>query len=216
MEIDVQLSADGVPVLLHDITLDRTTNRGGPVRNATVDQLRATDAGDGEWVPTLAEVLQLVQGHLSVMCELKATPGEPAQDAALTGAVLDVIAERDAFGWSAIHSFNLDIVERARREQPRVSAAIISPPVFGEHMYHLFDNVLRRNGQAISVHYSCVTRDLVRAAKFRQLSVWAWTPDDPAAWPALLAAGVDGIITNVPRTLRSYLDTHHRPPGDAG
>ena len=114
MEIDVQLCADGVPVLMHDDTVDRTTNLRGPVREKTLAELQAADAGDGEPVPTLDEVLALVAGRFTVMCELKATPDAPDQDQACVDAVVEVIRRHNAESWTAIHSFNPIMVERAR------------------------------------------------------------------------------------------------------
>jgi glycerophosphoryl diester phosphodiesterase len=207
MEIDVQLCADGVPVLMHDTTVDRTTNLSGAVRSLSLAALQSADAGSGEAVPTLDQVLGLVAGRLAVMCELKATPGEPGQDQQLVDAVLAVIERHEARAWSAIHSFNPDMVERARATEPQVSAAIISPPVQGEALERLLTGALKRNAQAVSVEHSCVDRALVVRAKQRQLTVWTWTPDHREDWARLVEAGVDGIITNVPHKLRAYLGT---------
>ena len=114
MEIDVQLCADGVPVLMHDETVDRTTDLSGPVRSLSLASLQAANAGDGEHVPTLAEVLALVAGRLTVMCELKATSGEPEHDQLCVDAVLADIEGHNARTWTAIHSFNPEMVARAR------------------------------------------------------------------------------------------------------
>ncbi len=205
MEIDVQLSADGIPMLMHDNTLDRTTNLSGPVSSFTADQLAKADAGHGEKVPTLAEVLDLVDGALTVMCELKRTEGDPARDAALVDAVVGAARERRSESWTAIHSFNVDMVERARGAAPELSAAVISGPVEGERREKLFAAALKRGAQAISVHHSCIDRDFVVAAKRRQLTVWTWTPDEDAEWGAVADAGVDGIITNYPTRLTEFL-----------
>lgn len=206
MEIDVQLCADGVPVLMHDETVDRTTNLSGPVRDLPLAALQAADAGDGEPVPTLDQVLELVAGRLTVMCELKATPGEPEYDQRLVDAVLGVLDARGAFTWSAIHSFNPVMVERARATQVRVSATIIAPPLYGEEFDRLLGAVLKRNGQAVSMEHSCVDREHVLAAKRRQLTIWTWTADKEDDWERVTAAGVDGIITNVPHRLRAWLE----------
>ena len=205
MEIDVQLCADGVPVLMHDETVDRTTNLRGPVRELSLAALQAANAGDGEPVPTLDQVLTLVAGRLTVMCELKATPGEPEYDQRLVDAVVDVIERHDAYTWTAIHSFNPVMVERARNTQASISATIIAPPLYGSDFERLLAGVLNRNGQAISIEHSCVDREHVVAAKRRQLTIWTWTADKPEDWARVTAAGVDGIITNVPHRLREWL-----------
>jgi glycerophosphoryl diester phosphodiesterase len=206
MEIDVQLCGDGVPVLMHDETVDRTTNLAGPVRSCPLAALQAADAGAGEPVPTLDQVLSLVSGRLTVMCELKATAGEPATDDALVGAVLGVIARHGAESWAAVHSFDPSIVALARERQPRVSSTIISSPVDETGMDRLLGAALKRGVQAISVEHHCLTRELLVKAKKRQVTVWAWTADAPADWARLVDAGVDGIITNVPHQLRAYLE----------
>ena len=206
MEIDVQLSADGVPVLMHDDTVDRTTNLTGPVREKTLAELQAADAGDGEPVPTLDQVLALVAGKLTVMCELKATPGAPDQDQSNVDAVVEVIRRHNAEHWTAIQSFNPEMVDRARKTEPRISAAIISGPVEGEQVDRLLGGLMKRHGQAVSVEHSCIDRALVEKAKRRQVSVWTWTADKPEDWARVVGAGVDGIITNVPHKLRAWLD----------
>jgi glycerophosphoryl diester phosphodiesterase len=205
MEIDVQISADAVPVLMHDLTLDRTTNLTGRVRDLSLSELQAADAGDGETVPALAQVLDLVQDRLTVMCELKVDhdSGETEED--LVDAVLGVIGKHGAEGWTAIHSFDPEIVRVARQRNPRVSAAIISPPVDRAGMERLLGGLLKRNGQALSVEHSCLDREMVLLAKRRQVTLWCWTADREEDWARLVDAGVDGIITNLPHQLASFL-----------
>ncbi|MEO6397325.1 MAG: glycerophosphodiester phosphodiesterase [Tepidiformaceae bacterium] len=205
MEIDVQLCAAGAAVLMHDETVDRTTNLTGPVRGLSLAALQAADAGDGEPVPTLDQVFALVAGRLTVMCELKATPGEAEHDQRCVDAVIAAIEKHGAKSWAAIHSFNPEMVLRARSTEPRVSAAIISPNVYGEGIDRLLEAVLKRNGQAASIQHDCVTRELVLKAKRRQLTVWTWTADSEAHWSRVADAGVDGIITNFPHRLRAWL-----------
>jgi glycerophosphoryl diester phosphodiesterase len=205
MEIDVQLAADGVPVLMHDLTVDRTTNLRGPIRSFTAAQLAAADAGRGEPVPTLDSVLDLVAGRFTVMCELKADPARPSPDQELVENVLAVVRARQAESWTAIHSFDPEIVALARSLEPRVSGAIISPPLDRQGVDRLLGGLLERNGQAISMEHHYVDPDLVLRAKRRQVTVWAWTADSERDWARLVAAGADGIITNLPHGLRGFL-----------
>ena len=205
MEIDVQVCADGVPVLMHDDTVDRTTNLTGPVRYKTLAELQAADAGAGEFVPTLEQVLSLVAGRLTVMCELKSTPGFPEQDQACIDATIDVIRRHKAESWTAIHSFNAEMVRRARLAEPRISGAIITNPVEGVAIDILLGGLLKRHGQALSVEHVSVDRTLIEKAKRRQIPVWAWTADSPRDWARVIEAGADGIVTNVPHKLRAWL-----------
>ncbi len=206
MEIDVRISADGVPVLMHDDTVDRTTNITGKVRELTLAALQAADAGGGEPVPTLDQVLDLVAGRLTVMCELKVDFEEPAVDTALLDAVLATVRKHGAETWTAMHSFHPETVRYARQQAPEISAAIIAVAQDAPGFEKLLAGVLKRNAQALSLEHRCITREYVLRAKRRQLSLWAWTADSEAAWRHLLAAGVDGIITNYPSRLRAFLE----------
>lgn len=237
MELDVQLCADGIPILMHDETVDRTTNIKGAVRSLSLAELQAADAGNGEPVPTLDAVFGLVAGRLTIMCELKRTKDQPEQDQRLVDAVLAVAKKHNATDWCAIHSFNPEMVERARKSDPRISATIIAVParddgpVTGQDPAagpqldaarvarvlgvpaHTIDglvaSLLDRNGQALSLEHHYIDRALVLKAKRRQVTVWAWTADTPEDWARLIEAGVDGIITNVPHQLRDYLEMRH-------
>lgn len=88
VEFDVRLSADGVPVVFHDDTLDRRTDGHGPVRAHALDRLRALDAGGGEAIPTLAEVLRLC-GELGLMVNIEIKP-DRGDERATALAALDV------------------------------------------------------------------------------------------------------------------------------
>ncbi|MDW8046230.1 MAG: glycerophosphodiester phosphodiesterase, partial [Chloroflexota bacterium] len=205
MEIDVRLSADGVPILMHDETVDRTTNRSGPVRALTFAELQRADAGGGEPVPSLAQVLHLVRGRLVVWCELKATEGLPEEDDRLVDAVLSVVGQNGADAWVAIHSFADRIVERARRSAPHVPAALISPPVTLATASELLRRAVSAGAQAVSLHHASLSPELVAWFRARQLAVFTWTLDHEDEWQRALRAGVDGIITNYPHALRAHL-----------
>lgn len=238
MELDVQLCADGIPILMHDETVDRTTNIKGAVRSLSLAELQAADAGNGEPVPTLDAVFGLVAGRLMIMCELKRTKDQPEQDQRLVDAVLAVAEKHHASDWCAIHSFNPEMVERARKSDPRISGTIICVPARddaqsgGEQTVSpdfpldagrlarslgipdytiegLIAALLACNGQALSVEHHHIDRALVVKAKRRQVTIWAWTADAPEDWARLIDAGVDGIITNVPHQLQDYLEMRH-------
>ena len=206
MEIDVQLSADGIPVLMHDLTVDRTTNLRGRVHDLRYADLQDADAGEGEHVPSLDEVLRLVAGRLTVMCELKVDHDSGATDTGLVEAVTTVVAAHNAEAWTAMHSFDPEIVAEARKRAPRISAAIIAGAQDAPGFERYLAGVVKRGAQALSLEHRCITREYVIRAKQRQLSLFAWTADSPDDWRHLIAVGIDGIITNYPAQLRAFLD----------
>jgi len=138
------------------------------------------------------------------MCELKVDHSAADTDTGLVENVLAVIERHSAHRWSAVHSFDPEIVRASREAAPQISAAIISPPVDADGMERLLSAVLKRNAQAVSVEHSCLSPKLVLAARRRQVTVWAWTADSPADWQRLADAGVAGIITNVPHRMRAF------------
>ncbi len=207
MEIDLHLCADGVPVLLHDATLDRTTDLTGPVRERTLADLARADAGDGEPVPTLDDVLDLVSGRLDVLCELKVDPDARDDGPALLDATLAVLRRHRAEGWSALHSFDHDLVERARRLAPAMTTAAIAPPLDAAELEALCGRAHEQGIAGLSLYHSAVDAETVEAAHRRDLRLWTWTVDESADWHRLVDVGVDGIITNEPAALRAWLAT---------
>lgn len=205
VEIDLRLCADGAPVLLHDETLERTTDLSGPVREASLAQLARADAGGGEPVPALDEALALVAGRIPVLCELKDEPEHRAEGEALLDAALAVIRGRGAEGWTALHSFDHALMERARRLAPDVEAAFIAPPLPPAELEALCARAAAHGIGALSLEHTAVDAEAVATAHRHGLRLWAWTADAPAHWRRLAAAGADGIITNHPARLRAWL-----------
>lgn len=210
MEIDLHLCADGVPVLLHDHTLDRTTNLSGPVADVPLADLAGANAGEGEHVPSLEEVLALVAGRIAVMCELKVAPDHPEEGPALLDAVIATIRRHGAESWAALHSFDHELVERARTLAPDIDTAFIVPPIGGAGLQNLCARAAEHGIGAISLFHGVVARPAVEAARRHNLRLWAWTADTPDDWRRLAEAGLDGIITNQPAALRGWLDS--QPP----
>jgi glycerophosphoryl diester phosphodiesterase len=72
-------------------------------------------------------------------------------------------------------------------------------------MQRMLGALLRRHAQAISVQHACITPELVRMAKRRQVTLWCWSPNRETDWARLLDAGVDGIMTDHPAALRAFI-----------
>lgn len=205
IEIDLRLCADGAPVLLHDETLERTTNLSGPVREASLARLARADAGGGEPVPALDEALALVAGRIPVLCELKAARDRRAEGEALLDAVLDAVRRHGAERRVELHSFDHALVERARRLAPEVGAAYIVPPATAAEVDALCARAAAHGIGALSLEHTAADADATAAARRHGVRLRAWTADAPAQWRRLADAGVDGIITNRPAELRAWL-----------
>lgn len=203
IEIDVHCTADGVPILMHDATVDRTTNGAGAVAGLSLAAIRELDAGGkgfagqfaGEHIPTLAETVDLTRGRSLLIVEIK---GEDIER-----EVVRVIepAEDAVMVWS----FRAATVARIRELAPAIPCALLSPPLEGRGAEGLLRAALRANQQGVSLHYTSVDAALVRAATLRGLTVYTWTADAPDDQRRLNEAGVAGIVTNVPDVLTAAL-----------
>ncbi|MFE5341642.1 glycerophosphodiester phosphodiesterase [Isoptericola sp. NPDC056578] len=213
IEIDVHLSADGVPMVIHDGTVDATTDGNGEVRGRTRDELQALDAGSwfgpefaGQRIPTLAEVLELVARHpgLGVLCEYKGRWS--AEDVAVTMRVLDA---PELAGHLVVQGFDPVTVAALRDVAPQVPRSLLV-----EHPRESLPALLGElDAAAVSPGAALIADDpgLVPAAHDAGLRVFGWTANDEATWRLLVDAGVDGIITDRPAALREWLATAHVP-----
>lgn len=197
IEIDVQVSADGVPVLMHDLTVDRTTSGSGDVAALSLADLRALDAG-GEPVPTLEEALSLTRGRALLVAEMK-RPGGEAQ-------IADVIRKSGALDGVMVWSFMPQALESMRAVEPSLPAALLIGPQGLPAWPDLRRLAVRLGLQGVSVFFAALSDQLALEAQRSGLAVYSWTVDAEAEMKRLLALGIDGLCTNYPDRLRALLD----------
>ena len=210
-ECDVRLSADGVPVVIHDATLDRTTDRTGPVGALTAEALARVDATcrfqpgapayaatDVVGVPTLVHVLEQFPSA-RVIIELKDT------HEALARAVAGIVGTLAAEHRVCVGSFDRAVLETVRAVAPTIVTSASLPeaqrtllrswlpfPRFGAAPYRAFQ-VPERSGRLRVARPA-----FVRQAHREGALVQVWTVDHPADVARLLGYGVDGIISDRP------------------
>ena len=200
VEIDVRLCADGVPVLIHDDQLERTTDATGRIADTTLSDLRQIDAGDGERIPTLRDALSLVDGRLLFVVELKVTPGDDI--AALADAVLAEIERADASPWSWLWSFDSEtIIELAKRapHRSRVAHLCLSPTP------DIWQIAAKHGLDGISMHASGLTAENVAACRAHGLAAFVWTVNEPTDIQRCIELGATGIVGDYPERIQSAL-----------
>jgi glycerophosphoryl diester phosphodiesterase len=194
IELDVHLSSDGVPVVIHDQDLARTTNGRGPVRALTLRQLRQLDAGrwfapefSGEPLPTLEETLAWAGDALQVNIEIKAP--------AAGFAVLEMLSHFPRCR-VLVSSFHQELLERLRQSAPQVLLGVVTDTRFWKRTVER-----ARRIRAFSLHLreDRVSERLLAACRRQGLKVFAWTVDDPERVENLWRLGIDGVFTNDPR-----------------
>ena len=206
IEIDVHCTADGVPVLLHDETVDRTTDGAGNVHEMTLDAVRALDAGArqfapqfaGARVPLLAEVLELTKGKALLQIEIK-QPGIEEQ-------VASVVRDAGAVASCEVHSFYPKCVRAMRDVEPRMAAALLTDGRRIVEWQEFYSFALSLDAQGISVHYALAEADRVAAGQRRSLTFMVWTVDDESDIRRMVEAGVDSICSNFPDVVRKIVE----------
>ena len=198
-ECDVKLSADGVPFLLHDPTLERTTNGHGVAGHRPWAELSALDAGSwhspafqSEPLPTLAALAHwCLENRHCVNLEIKPTPGTESQ----TGRAVAQEAARLWAGQSPpplLTSFQVSALAAARAAAPELPVGLL----LGSLWSGWLDTAMKLTCRAVVCQHELWTETSVRQAKNAGLRTLAYTVNDAASVQRLLGLGVDGIITD--------------------
>jgi glycerophosphoryl diester phosphodiesterase len=195
-ELDVRVTADGVPVVLHDATLDRTTNRRGAVCRLSLREVREAAGGERERVPLLADLLECFPGT-PLIVEIK--------DHAAALPTLALLRQQRAAGRVLLGAFHRASLEPFRGTEFPHAAWRLQVGWFWS--WARVGRARRGNFAAFTVPersglLHVVDAPFLRAARRLNLPVHVWAVDDPAMAARLRAAGVSGIITNYPERMR--------------
>lgn len=210
IEFDVRTSADGVPVVIHDRTVDRTTDGTGEVGELTRAEIVGLDAGSwfspayaGIGVPLLTEVLDLLEpaaGRVELLLEIK-SPATVGQ----VELIFAQVGERGLLARTVVQSFDPEVVRLAGEVAPEVRRGLLR---------HGFDDQQVTVAKELGLDFcnprlAAVLEDPGLVAELREngVRVMPWTANDPQQWPALVDAGVAGLITDHTGTLTGWSAT---------
>jgi len=215
-EFDVKLSKDGVAILLHDPTLERTTNGKGRAADFTWEELRALDAGGwhseafrGEPIPSFEDVARLLRSKgTAANVEIKPTPGEERE----TGEHVAKDAARlwkDARVPPLLSSFSFEALLAAKAAAPELPRAWLASRFAEED----WDRIAELD--AVSVHTNHTKLDLANVERLhaKGYRVLAYTVNDVEAADRLFAAGIDGVFTDNLREFAVRFPGAIREPG---
>lgn len=198
-ECDVKLSADGVPFLLHDATLQRTTSGHGVAARLSWSELSRLDAGGrhsrgfaGEPIPSLAGIAAYcLRNGFALNIEIKPTPG----DEALTGRVVATEAARLWAGQAVpplLSSFDPEALQSAREAAPQLPRALLLDSLRAGW----FDEARALGCVAVVMNYSLMEAAVLARLHGAGLRALVYTVNDPAEAHRLVTLGIDGIITD--------------------
>lgn len=200
VELDVQESADGEVLVVHDSDLMKLG--GGPAKiwEASAAELRTVDIGSrtgpqfaSERVPTLAEALAVCKGRSKVVIELK----QYGHDVSLEEKVVAIVEAAGMAGDCVTMSLDHEMVKKMKRLRPSWRSGVLVAKAIGD--------VTALGGDFVAVQSKMATHRFVRLAHRAGQEVYVWTVDDPAWMLSFLSRGVDGLITNRPDVAREVV-----------
>jgi glycerophosphoryl diester phosphodiesterase len=211
IELDVDLTRDGHVVVLHDATIERTTDGRGRVTDLALAEIRRADAGvwkaaafKGERVPLLEEVFEAVGQHLLINVEIK---GMSLRGSGLEAKVAALIERHDLIDRVLISSFNPFALRRVKRINPRLACGLIYAPDLPFFLRKAWLAPLVPGLTARHPHHSQVDKTVVDRCHAQGLAVNVWTVNQADVARAMIDAGVDGIIGDDPALIRETLES---------
>lgn len=198
IELDVQLSADGELFVIHDETLERTTDGAGPVGDRTAAELSGLDAGAwfapeyrGERLPRLADVIAQVRDRVTLNVEIKS-----ARDLGVIEPKLAaLVAAEHATQWVVFSSFHAEAVRGMRAMAPWARLGVLCDEDPRMHGFALAGEV---GAELVIPGRRWVDARIVEEAHVRGYDVWVWTVNEPGEIRRLIAMGVDAIFSDYP------------------
>lgn len=185
VEVDVQQTKDKELVVIHDATVDRTTNGKGYVKDMTVEQLKSFSTAKGEKIPTLQEVIDIVRDRIYLEIEIKQQ-----------GIEEDVIEKIKGNGINnvCITSLFPEVIKRVKKLDSRIKTGIgigIKPP-------NIIEILKKSKADKVSLNYLFVDKELVNQIKSIKKEVGVWVVNDPIDVRKMIRLNVDQITTDKP------------------
>lgn len=202
VEFDLYACASGEVVLMHDETVDRTTDGTGAVSSLTLAQLKQLDAGswfsstfEDERIPTLDETLAVLKKSKTVAaCEIK--------ESGIVGDVVSALTRADMIDQSVIISFNSIYLTWVHQLNPNIPTALNFSTLTGSTTAKKAEWISAQltacDADIASIPYGLLSADLVASLDKVDVPVWAWTIDDTATMEKMFSWGADSITTNRP------------------
>ncbi|MCC2642669.1 MAG: glpQ [Nitrospira sp.] len=187
IEVDIRKTCDGHLVLLHDETVDRTTNKTGPIAAMSLNHVQRLDAGNGQCIPTLEIALQAATGLFGIIVELK------VED---IGHDILAVVNRVGFSGLVIYaSFLLDELRLIRQADPSAKIMVLHHRRLPQDP---IADLIAVNASHMGLHFSTVTPALVQTCHNLGRQIFSYTVNQPRDIRRMRDMGVDGIVSDFP------------------
>lgn len=214
-ETDVHLSKDGVPVVCHNYTIDETSDGKGEISALTLEELKSYDFGSyfhdnfkGTTLPTLEEFLTLCESaDIEIMnIELK-TPLNGEKD--IVAKTIEAVKAHGLFDKLLISSFSPELLVECKRIDPACKTGFLYSPdrkiAYRQMIFNYVGFAKEIGADYLHPHYSMVTKHYCKKLHENGIKINVWTVDKPETAVRMLKCGVDGIITNVPDSVKAVI-----------
>ena len=213
IEVDVHQTKDGEIVVIHDETLNRTTNGEGLIKSKTWDEISVLDAGSkfsseykNERVPLLDEVIKFIDGRAGLIIEIK---GGSEYYPGIEQKVVDIVKDNNALEWCIVHSFYTGVLVKLHQLEPALKLHKLFivklsflPLMIALEGLEYFNLKKYPFINEYSLNYHFANRRIIRKLQKSGKKVNVWTVDDPEDAKELLSIGIDGIITDYPDRIK--------------
>jgi glycerophosphoryl diester phosphodiesterase len=198
IECDVHLSSDGRLMVIHDHKLERTTNGTGMVKDHTAAALRKLDAGDGEKIPLLQEVIELALGKVGLVIEIKQLP---VLYEGLEEKLVNMLRQLGAVAECAVVSFNHAAIHGLRKMEPGLQLGILE----GARPLHPATLLREAGADVYSPHWGATDPQVVQEVHAAGGAVGVWPVDDDMAVAWCKYCKPDSVFSNRPREVGAAL-----------
>lgn len=213
IETDVHQTNDSVVVIMHDLSLDRTTNGKGLIKNTSSTQFKKLvctskkneiqNTKPQQHPPTLEEAIQLINGRVKLLIELKKGTNYYTN---IEKHIIDLIKKYNAQSWiSTIHSFDKQALINVAKLDSNINLQkliVFNLPLVSFNFDKQFNKDDFKNWQGVNVYYKFCSKRLIKKLHNLNKTVYVWTINKPRIARKLAKRGVDGIITNKPDILK--------------
>ena len=194
IELDLHLSKDGSMVVMHDETVDRTTDGRGAVNDLTVAELRKLDAGQGEQIPLFEEVLEAVGPDLAIQAEIK--------DVKVSRVLARLLKENDLLDRVSVLSFIDEALHEFIDELPGARMVLVADPTTPD----LVERAQAVGSRLVSVDMRRVNLDAVDRCRAVGIDVMAWSVNDARDLAVAQSLGLVGAVTDFPEVRQLILE----------
>ncbi len=200
IEIDVQLSKDGKVIVMHDATVDRTTDGTGYVKDLTSSEIKKLDAGvkfnpkfKNEKVPFLEEVIEFLKNYPNVRLNIEIKNG-PVFYPKIEEKVAEIINDYNYHNSAIVSSFDHIALKNIKEIDSRIYTGLL----FMSRLYNLEKYVEELQLSAIHPMWFYLTEDIVKSMHKNDIAVNTWIIDDMSLYKKFASIGIDSFGTNYP------------------